>query len=108
SRAVALEPDSQAALFNLGLAAIALERWTEARAALDRLIALTPDNPDALYNRGVVLVKLQSWREAIVDLDRALVLRPELRNAHYYLYVAHKALGDNAAAQAARARYEAK
>jgi tetratricopeptide (TPR) repeat protein len=87
------------AWFNLGLAAIKLERWEEAAAALDRAAALSPDRVDCQFNRGIALSHVGRCEESIEAMRKVLELAPETYQAHYYLYSCYKNLGDVAAAQ---------
>lgn len=106
-RAAAALPDSEIASFNCGLAAMRLERWSEAADAFERAITLNPGRADSLLNRGIALVHLERWADAIGPLDRALALQADPIQAHYHLYQCHQALGNLEQAQAHLARYNA-
>lgn len=93
-RCVEKLPDSETAWFNFGLAAFRLERWEDARKAMDRAASIKPDFPNAHLNLGAALQKLDRCTEAISELTRALSLDPSLRQAHVYLYHCYKARGD--------------
>ncbi|MCP3978729.1 MAG: tetratricopeptide repeat protein [bacterium] len=92
-RAAADLPDSEIAQFNLGLAAIRLERWEEAASALGRAAELNPSRAEAHLNRGIALTYVQRFEDATVPLLRSVELQPDLTQAHYYLYQCYKNLG---------------
>ena len=98
-RAVAALPDDEIAWFNLGVAAMRLERWERAAEALGQATRLNPRRAEAFYNRGAALRRIKRCQEAVADLERALELQPELNNAHFYLYKCYLALGDEETAQ---------
>lgn len=54
ARALALEPENPAHLYNHATALIALGRLAEAERALDRVIELAPGDSDAWYNRATL------------------------------------------------------
>ncbi len=93
-RAVELLPGSDAAWYNLGLAASRLQRWDDAERALGRALEIAPALAVALLERGAVRVRLGRPAEAVADLERALELQPDLRAAHQFLGLAYAALGD--------------
>ncbi len=106
-RAVERAPEMTVAWQNLAIAAIQLERWDRARAALDIVLAGNPDDTMALYNSGLVAVRQQDWRRAVQDLEHLLTLDPAAEAAHYYLYKAWQGLGDAAKAGEHLRAYEA-
>lgn len=88
-------PDHEPASFNLGLAALRLERWAEAERAFERAATQNPGRAESRLNRGIALQSLRRFDEAIADLQQALALRPELFQAHYYLYESYRQSGDS-------------
>jgi tetratricopeptide (TPR) repeat protein len=100
-------PDSELAQFNLGLAAIGLERWEVAERALGRAIELNPSRAESYLNRGIALQYLDLCDEAITVLKRGLELQPDLTQSHYYLYECYRRLGDEKAAAEHRRLYSA-
>ncbi len=62
--------------FSEGRALIDLERWAEARSALDRFLANRPDHPIALWYRAQTLVKLDQRLLADTDFRRCFELAP--------------------------------
>lgn len=92
-RAAELQADSEVAWYNLGLAAMKLERWENAEQAFARAATLHPDRAETLLNQGISLYNLSRCPEAILTLERALSLKAPLPAAHYYLHHCHKALG---------------
>jgi tetratricopeptide (TPR) repeat protein len=66
------------AYVNRGAAFIALKRYPEGLADLDRGIALGPEEPEkAWYNRGLVHEKLDDMKSAYFDYHKALELKPD-------------------------------
>jgi tetratricopeptide (TPR) repeat protein len=104
-RVTAELPDSEVAWFNLGLAALQLERWEAAEAAFARATELNPRRGESRLHRGAALQRLGRCREALGELELALELRPDLAQAHYYLYACHKELGNGRAAAEHRSAY---
>ena len=100
-------PDSELANFNLGLAAIKLERWKVAEHAMGRAIELNPSRAESYLNRGIALQYLDRCQEAIEVLERALDLQDDLLQSHYYLYECHRRLGNEAEAAEHRELYNA-
>ena len=105
-RASAALPESEIAWFNLGLAAVRLERWDTAQGALSRAVRLNPARAEGALYLGVALRGLGRCGDAIRELDRSLTLAPELSAAHYYLFECHKALGHTAETLRHRTLYE--
>lgn len=100
-RATRIAPEWEVGWFNLGLAAIKLERWQEADDALTHLLKLKPEMAEGYYNRGLARTYLERYDEALSDLSNYTRSKPGDKNAWYYIYLCHKALGH--ADQAARA-----
>ena len=76
-RALALRPDSAAALANRGVTLHALARFEEALASFDAAAALWPDGDAVFANRGMTLNALKRFGEALASFDHALALRPD-------------------------------
>ena len=106
-RAAAALPRSEIAQFNLGLAAIRLERWEVADTALASACELNPNRAEALFNHGIALVYLKRYPEAIERLDRTVAMRPDLYQAHYYLSLAYRNTGDDERSHAEMDLYDA-
>jgi len=107
-RAAQSLPDEEIAWFNLGLAAIKLERWERAEQALLQATKINSLRADSFFNRGSALQKLGRCTEAIEALNRTLVLAPDKTETHYYLYVCYAELGNHEAAQEALRLYNAR
>lgn len=99
-RAAAGLPESEITWFNLGLAAIRLERWEAAEQAMLRAVALNPSRVEAHLYRGAALQALERCEEAVVVLKEVLATDPGLSQAHYYLHFCYHALGHYDASQA--------
>ncbi len=106
SRAVEGAPDSEVAWFNLGLAAIRLERWSDAERAFEVAVTLNPGRADGYLHRGAALQRLGRCREAIPLLKKALALDAGQGQAHYYLYFCYHEVGDYDASMEHRWLYE--
>lgn len=105
-RAVAADPSLELAWFNLGVAALRLERNERAVEALGRARALRPDRPETRLNLGTALAVVDRCDEAVAILDPLVVEFPEMKSAQYYRYTCHTRLGDEAAAAAALEAYQ--
>lgn len=106
-RAARALPASEIAWFNLGLAALRLERWERAESAFAAAIRLNPQRVDARLNRGIALSKLERCEEAIAELREAQRMQADLNAANFYLYTCHKAMGHETEAVQALERYNA-
>ncbi len=106
-RAAAELPDLEPAWYNLGMAAYRLEDWATVADAFGRAGELNPGRAQTFFFRGIALAKLDRCGEAVGALERAAALDPGRALAHYYLAACHRKLGNQAAADAAAARYEA-
>jgi tetratricopeptide (TPR) repeat protein len=106
-RAVAGLPDNEVAWFNCGLAAIQLEKWSDAERALARAIEINPSRAEAYLYRGAALQGLERCSEAIPLLDKAIALSSALTQTHFYLYFCHHALGNYEASEKHRKLYDA-
>jgi len=104
-RAASALPDSEVAWFNLGVAASRMENWEAAAEALGHAVTLNPERAEGWLNRGIALQNLKRCNEAIPVLEGALARQAGLGQAHYYLYVCHRNLGDEAAANSHLADY---
>jgi tetratricopeptide (TPR) repeat protein len=93
-RAVQASPLLEMAWFDLGVAALRLDRWEEARRAFEKAGALKPDRPETFLYLGEALLKLGRFSEAVTPLRRALALRPSMPEAHASLSDCYRRLGD--------------
>lgn len=93
-RAAAALPDSEFAWYNLGLAAIQLERWDDAERAMEHAIGINPSRAEAYLQRGAALQRLDRCDQAVPMLEQALSLDAAMAQAHYYLYQCHRATGN--------------
>lgn len=100
--------DEEIVWFNLGLAALKLERWEAAQRALLQATKINPERAESFLNRAIALQKIGRCAEAIEALKRTLKLTPERTDAYYYVYACHVELGNTEAAQEALRRYNAR
>jgi tetratricopeptide (TPR) repeat protein len=111
-------PDDPATHLSLGLALVMARRYEEALPVLRKAAQWRPPQASAFHFLGRCLVALEQHAEAKAALERALELaeRPpqdetQLRNVHYQLALAQRALGetDEAASHFAEAeRYSSR
>jgi tetratricopeptide (TPR) repeat protein len=95
----------EVAWFNLGLAALRLERWEEASAAFRESIQRNPRRPGGYRNLGTALWEAGRCAEAIPVLERAAELEPDRVSTWYYLAKCHQSDGDAARAAEAMSEY---
>lgn len=100
-------PEHEIAWYNLGLAAVRLELWSEASAAFERAVALGPDNLVARLNLGTATARAGDCERALVVLDELVAAHPEIWQAHYWRWSCRDAAGDAEGAAEALAAYEA-
>jgi tetratricopeptide (TPR) repeat protein len=99
-RAAGLEPDLQAAHYNLGLAYARLARFEEAEMAYRRAISLNPEDPEPYNGLSYVLTKQRRYEEALAMADSAVRIKRDFVAAHFNRAKALEALGQLAAAAA--------
>lgn len=89
-----LRPDYGDAYTNQALANFQWEKYTEARAGLEKALKLAPENPRALYYLALVERNEGNLDGAIEDLKKVEAAFPESRDAHRELgfsyYQQHK------------------
>ncbi len=100
-------PDNDVAWYNLGLAAIRLERWNVAADALSRADELKPGDPGLAMNLGTALARAGRCESALGVLGALVETHPERFQAHYWRWWCFKSAGDLEAAGEALRRYEA-
>lgn len=81
-RAVAVNPHSASAHFNLANAFKVLRRFGVAVDSYDAVILLNPIYANAEYNRAMALNELQQYEAAVLGFERAIVLKPDSIPAH--------------------------
>lgn len=99
NRLVQLAPGCYQGHENAGTALARMERWDEARAALEAALALQPQLPDALWNLATCLFRLGRTEQAYENIER--LLRQQPRHVPGLQAMADRALreGDIAAAR---------
>ena len=73
-KAIALNPDDHAPLYNRGTVLQDLNRLDEALASYDKAIAIKPDHAEAFIDRGHVLMRLRGLDEARASYNRGIAL----------------------------------
>ena len=99
---------AEPAWYNLGNAAVKLERWEQAAHAFEQAIAVNPTRTDSHFKRGVALFHLGRCAESVPALQRTLELQADKRDAHFYLSGCYARLGNAAAAAREKALFEAR
>lgn len=93
-RAAFALPDSEAAWYNLGLAALKLERWETAESAYRQAVRANPARIDTVLNHAISLANLDRCGEAVPELESVEHSAPEMTAALYWLYFCHEKLGN--------------
>lgn len=92
--------------FNLGLAAMRLERWQETVDAYQRAVRLNDDRAASFSHLATGLRMLERYREAADAFEKALELEPSRVTDYYYLSECYRALGEDDKATRARREYD--
>ena len=87
SRAVALEPDNEFAMNQLGLIHAKQEKFAAAAREFGQVLKLSPDNIFARTWVGVLLLNANKVEEARREFHKILSLDPANANAYYFLGV---------------------
>lgn len=98
--ALELAPSLVAALSGLGTLCLQQERWSEARAWLEKALAAGTEDPMVLNSLGHALFQLKDTQAAVDLYKRALVRKPDFGAAHYHLGLALESLGKKTAVDA--------
>jgi Flp pilus assembly protein TadD len=98
-RAVALQPQSTDAAYQLALVLQRANRVADAVALLKRVVEAEPENGDALINLGLALTQLHQGRDAVPYLEHAVRLKPDDATAHQNLAAAYLQLNEVAQAE---------
>lgn len=86
-------------LIRAGELLLRLGRPDDARPLFERALVSSPGSAAALYGLGRVAAAGGDARLAALRFERVLELQPEARGVHYPLALAHRQLGDLAAAR---------
>ncbi len=81
ARAVALNPQAEATLFNYALALDQLKKYEAALEVLGKVLALNDRVAETWSARGAILHRLKRYQAAIADFDQALKRNPNLADA---------------------------
>jgi protein O-mannosyl-transferase len=99
--AIAAEPDSWVAHYNLGNAYADLGRQEDAVVRFRETARLRPEFARAHNNLGNALDALGRTAEALPSYERAVQLKPDMAEAHNNLGIAYAALGRHEAGETA-------
>lgn len=80
-------------------------RWSEARAAYDRVLKAAPGNPRALLGRGRALLELRQVQPALKDLKAVLEIEPKNPTALLFAGTISQELGQREQARGYYQRY---
>ncbi len=92
--AVALDPKSPAAHYNLAIALKMKDQIEASQAEFHKVIELDPKLAEAHYSLGTANWQLGDFPAAIAEMKAALALRPDYAEAHYMLGITLKQNGD--------------
>lgn len=92
--ALQLNPDSDQALFGLGLIAETENDFNTAGDYFRSLIQKNPSHSDAFFHLGAIAYTQQRNREACQYFERAVSLEPKMMAAHYNLGLSYAELGN--------------
>ena len=81
-KSVALSPNDEAALSNLGLMLFESGKSSEAEMSLRRALAIKPDFAEAYCNLAIVLQDIGRMKEAEASLRSALQIKPDYAEAY--------------------------
>jgi tetratricopeptide (TPR) repeat protein len=96
-RALEKEPDNAMALTDLGYMSLKRCNYREAIEFLSRVIKQDSDRTATIYANcymGLLYLERQMMTDAVMFLKKAIELSPNLAEAHYYMGIAHKRMGD--------------
>ncbi len=90
---VKLRPTYKDGYVNIGLTYIAWEKYSQARAPLEKALSMSPGDARTLYYLAEVERREQNTSAEIVDLEKVLAQYPECREARRQLGVSYYQLG---------------
>jgi superkiller protein 3 len=93
-------PEHEIAWSNYGVAALRLERWSEAAEAFEHAVELGNDDLGTRLNLGTAWVRVDQCEKGLGVLDRLVDEHPELWQAQYWRWscLSQAGRGDEAAA----------
>ena len=106
SRAIPHFEDQEAAWFNLGLAALRLEKWDETVRCFEHAVAINEQRPESYSHLGTGLRQLGRCAEAVVALEAALALDASRVVDYYYLSKCYLEIGERDKATTAMREYD--
>jgi tetratricopeptide (TPR) repeat protein len=93
-KVIELNPDSEAAVYNLAIMFQKLERYEEAIAAFRQALAIKPDYDVAYYNIGSCYLNLKMYKESIDAFKNYVALVPDNADAWLQIGVCYMQLKD--------------
>jgi len=82
---LASDPSFPRVHYNIALADIRAEKWSDARTELNAELAITPDDPDAMYDLGFVDLQESKNDDAMKLFEQVVAKHPDYANAQYQL-----------------------
>lgn len=92
--ALALRPDYEAVLVNLGNIYLQLDRIEEAAKNFSAALVIYQSDAAALYGLGQISLSQRNYTRAVSYFEKALTLLPAATRIHYSLAMAYRGLGD--------------
>ena len=106
-RAIEMDPDLMRAYHVVGLIALRNNELERAEGYFRQAIDRDPTFSEAYFNLGKIALRRDELERAVELFDKAVELAPDYKEALYRLGFTHRLLGNEAAAAAALARFEA-
>jgi len=82
-RALALDPNSEEAYYNLGVAHLRTRHFDDAIQDFTKAIQLNPEDAEAYTNRGMIYASKNQLKDAITDFSQAISIDPQHQTAYY-------------------------
>ena len=76
-KALAIDPESETVLGELGKAYYGLKDFNNADKVFDKILTLNKESTLALYNKGCIFAEREDYQKALEYLDQSLKLFPE-------------------------------
>lgn len=107
-KAIAIDPNYQAAYANLGVTYYQLQQFDLAASQYEKALELNPEDGEVAYNLGALYLQQalsqgeqpnpDLLNQAVAQLQQAMQISPELAEPHFSLGVAYAALNQKAEA----------
>ena len=91
-KVIELKPDSELAVYNLGVMYAKLGKYTEAIETFNQAVSIRPDYDLAYYNIGLNYFKLKKFKDAIGAFNKFVEITPDSADAWYNIGVGYMQL----------------